>query len=101
MYATGLLRMSPQDEPRIRSAMLAVLGELAGPDRIHARARVRLDKLSASFRKWARDTHHAATLTAVAQDWQRICAALPDSDPVRGECPELVAAATGHGGSAG
>lgn len=94
-YAAGLLRISPQDEPRIRSAMLEVLGELAGPDRIHARARARLDKLSASFSQWARDTHHATTLAAVAQRWQEICAALPVSDPVRTECPKLVGAAAG------
>ncbi len=95
MYAGGLLRMSPDDEQRIRSAMLDVLGELAGPDRIHARARARLDKLSKAFSDWARDTHHGATLAAVARRWQQICAALPESDPVRGECPRLVGAASG------
>jgi hypothetical protein len=72
--------------------MLAVLGELAGPDRIHARARVRLDKLSAAFSQWALATHHAATLAAVGQRWRQICAALPESDPAHGTCPGLVAA---------
>jgi thiol-disulfide isomerase/thioredoxin len=95
LYAAGLLRMSPQDEARIRAAMLEVLGELAGPDRIHARARARLDKLSAAFSQWAAGSGHGATLTAVAQRWQRICAALPETDPVRAECPRLVRAAAG------
>ena len=94
LYAAGLLRMSPQDEPRIRAAMLDVLGELAGPDRIHARARARLDKLNAALGEWAVGTRTSAPRSpAVAQRWQQICAALPESDPVRGECPRLVGAA--------
>jgi thiol-disulfide isomerase/thioredoxin len=95
MYAGGLLRMSPQDEPRIRAAFLDVLGELDGPDRIHARARARLDKLNVALVEWSAATKNAATLKAIAQRWQKVCAALPESDPVRAECPELVAAKTG------
>ncbi|HTQ35986.1 MAG TPA: thioredoxin family protein [Steroidobacteraceae bacterium] len=93
LYVAGLLRMSPQDEPRIRAASLEVLGELDGPDRIHARARARLDKLDAALIKWAADTQHTATLQVLAQRWGKICAALPESDPVRGECPGLVGVA--------
>jgi thiol-disulfide isomerase/thioredoxin len=93
LYVAGLLRMSPGDEPRIRAALLEVLGELAGPDRIHARARARLDKMNLALVDWARKTKHAATLQAIAQRWQQICVALPESDPVRGECPGLVGAA--------
>ncbi|MEJ0099252.1 MAG: hypothetical protein WDO12_05685 [Pseudomonadota bacterium] len=92
LYANGLLRMSPQDEPRIRAAFIDVLGELEGPDRIHARARARLDKLNTALVKWSADTKNAATLKVVAQRWQKICTALPESDPVRTECPGLVAA---------
>jgi protein disulfide-isomerase len=95
LYAGGLLRMSPQDEPRIRAAFIDVLGELEGPDRIHARARSRLDKLSTSLAKWSAETKNRATLQAVAQRWQKLCAALPVADPVRAECPALVAAGQG------
>ncbi|MEY2934914.1 MAG: hypothetical protein RL033_5663, partial [Pseudomonadota bacterium] len=91
LYVSGLLRMSPEDEPRIRAAMLEVIGELEGPDRIHARARSRLEKLDASLDKWAGETKNAATLTAVNQRWKQICKALPESDPVRTECPGLLA----------
>jgi thiol-disulfide isomerase/thioredoxin len=90
LYAGGLLRMSPKDEPRIRAAFIDVLGELEGPDRIHARARSRLDRLSTSLAKWSAETKNPATLQAVAQRWQKVCAALPESDPVRAECPKLV-----------
>jgi len=90
LYANGLLRMSPMDEARIRAVVLDVLGELEGPDRIHARARARLDKLNAALGEWAVATQNRATLQVLAQRWQKICAALPESDPVRGQCPQLV-----------
>ncbi len=97
LYAHGLLRMSPDDRERIRTVFLDVLGELAGPDRIHARARARLEKLSADLGRWAAGPDNAATLKSIAQGWREICAALPASDPVRAECPELVGAVPAKG----
>jgi len=44
------------------------------------------------LQEWATKTRHAATLQAIAQRWRQICTALPESDPVRGECPALVGA---------
>lgn len=90
LYVNGLLRMAPQDEPRIRAATLEVIGELDGADRIHARARARLDRLHDALGKWAKETHHPDTLTVIAQRWNQICAALPASDPASGECPRLM-----------
>lgn len=90
IYVDGLLRMSPGDEPRIRAAVLEVIGELDGPDRIHARARSRLERLRSSLGRWAGETDNAATLTAIGQRWGQICDALPESDPVRTECPGLL-----------
>ncbi len=95
LYAQGLLRMSPQDKDRIRTVVLDVLGELAGPDRIHARTRARLDKLNVALGEWASATHSADALQLVKERWEKICSALPDADPVRGECPTLVGPATG------
>lgn len=94
LYVQGLLRMSPHDEVRIRAATLEVIGELAGPDRIHARARARLEKLDAALGTWARTTKNPATLEAVAVRWHQLCAALPATDPVRQQCPALLAART-------
>lgn len=90
IYVGGLLRLSPEDEPRIRGAVLDVIGELEGPDRIHARTRSRLERLQSSLGRWAGETQNAATLTAIGQRWQQICKALPESDPVRAECPGLL-----------
>jgi protein disulfide-isomerase len=97
LYAQGLLRMSPQDDGRIRTAMADVLGELAGPDRIHARTRTRLDKLNTALGEWAGATGNSAALEAVAQSWRKICATLPESDPVRDQCPALVGPAGAKG----
>ncbi|RYG69684.1 hypothetical protein EON77_14500, partial [bacterium] len=72
LYVDGLLRLSPRDEPRIRSATLAVIAELDGPDRIHARARSRLERLHASLDRWARETGHGATLEVVGRRWAQL-----------------------------
>jgi thiol-disulfide isomerase/thioredoxin len=93
-YINALLRISPEDEPRIRTAVLDVLGELEGPDRIHARARSRLDRLSTAFGKWAKETKHKDTMAAVGERWKQICSALPESDPVRAQCPSLIGSAS-------
>ncbi|MET0281595.1 MAG: thioredoxin family protein [Steroidobacteraceae bacterium] len=92
LYINGLLRISPQDAPRIRTAVLDVIGELDGPERIHARARARLDKLNSSLADWAEQYRQAPTLTAVRQRWQQICQGLPATDSMRTECPGLLAA---------
>jgi thiol-disulfide isomerase/thioredoxin len=92
LYVNGLLRMAPQDEPRIRAASLAVIGELDGADRIHARAKTRLDRLHDSLRNWAKQTRHPETLSAIAKRWNSICASLAASDPASRECPRLMSA---------
>lgn len=89
-YVNGLLRMSPGDERRIRGAVLDVIGELDGPDRIHARARVRLEKLDAALTEWAATNGSRATLDAIAARWRQICSQLPATDPVRAGCPDLL-----------
>jgi protein disulfide-isomerase len=92
LYINGLLRISPQDEPRIRTAVLDVIGELEGPDRIHARARARLDKLDTALADWSKANKGGATLAAVHQRWQQVCQSLAPADSVRAECPGLLAA---------
>lgn len=90
LYVEGLLRMSPQDEARIREAALAVIGELDGPDRIHARARQRLARLRGRLDEWASgEPSRAAVMAAFGARWQQICAALPEGEPARSQCPAL------------
>jgi protein disulfide-isomerase len=91
MYVQGLLRMSPQDAARIRTAVLDVIGELDGPDRIHARARARLGQLDEALDQWGeKNGGGAATRAAITQRWQQICGKLPAEDELRTSCPDLL-----------
>lgn len=90
LYVNGLLRMAPRDEPRIRAAVLDVISELDGPDRMHARARVRLERLAGALKEWAATHNGAATMQAVGSRWREICAGLPDSDPARAGCTDIL-----------
>jgi protein disulfide-isomerase len=89
-YLLGLLRMSPGDETRIRAATLEVIGELDGPDRIHARTRTRLGRLDPALDEWARQTGNAAALASIGRRWREICTRLPESDPQKSGCPDLL-----------
>ena len=90
LYLHGLLRMAPEETARIQAASVQVLGELQGADRIHGRARQRLERLGAELTSWSRVPAHAAAGNAIRQRWQGICAALPAQDAARGDCPGLL-----------
>jgi protein disulfide-isomerase len=90
LYVNGLLRMTPRDAPRIRSAVIEVTGELDGPDRIHARARVRLARLDTALGEWAATTGNDATLEAIGQHWRQLCARQPATDTAQESCQDLL-----------
>jgi thiol-disulfide isomerase/thioredoxin len=85
-YLMGLIRMKPADEASIRAAGLEVLGELAGPDRIYRRTRVRLQWLDHALEKWNANGHHAATIAALRQRMEGICSQIPRTDPANATC---------------
>lgn len=93
LYVEGLLRMAPDDSQRIQTAVLDVLGELDGPDRIYQRTRVRLGKLAESLREWGSKPGHAAAFGVIADRLQAICAGIPASDPASTSCGAMLAAA--------
>jgi len=90
LYLQGLLRMTPDDAPRIQAASLQVLGELQGPDRIQGRARKRLDRIAQDLAAWSKQGSHAAAAAAIRQHWQGICESLPAMDAARSDCPGLL-----------
>jgi hypothetical protein len=90
-YVQGLIRMQPADETRIREAALAVLGELDGPDRIHRRTAMRLEKLDEQLREWNKGGAHKATITALRARRDAICKAIPDGTAARGDCEGFLA----------
>jgi len=90
LYVEGLLRMTPDDVPRIRAATSQVLGELQGPDRIHGRARQRLSRLGRELGTWSKPPRRAAASAAIAHHWSGICAGLPPGDAARSDCRGLL-----------
>lgn len=88
LYVTGLLRMAPDQDQRIEQAALEVIGELDGPDRIAARARVRLATLDQALRQWnsAAKGVHQQVLQALHARAQSICVKIPSSQPERPSC---------------
>jgi protein disulfide-isomerase len=85
-YLMGLIRMKPADDAGIRAAGLAVLGELDGPDRIYRRTRMRLERLDQVLVKWNAKGDHTATLAALRQRMEGICAQIPKTDPASDTC---------------
>jgi len=90
-YLRGLIRMKPTDDAAIRSAGLAVLGELDGPDRIYRRTRVGLEHLDQALVKWNAKGDHAATIAALRQRMDGICSQIPQSDPANATCRGFLA----------
>ncbi len=90
-YLMGLIRMKPADDAAIRAVGLAVLGELDGPDRIYRRTRVRLERLDHVLAKWNDKGGHAATIAALRQRMDGICARIPPSDPAISTCRAFLA----------
>ncbi len=85
-YLMGLIRMKPTDDARIRAVGLSVLGELDGPDRIYRRSRVRLERLDHVLSKWNAKGAHHATIAALRQRMDAICAQIPHGDAAQATC---------------
>jgi hypothetical protein len=92
-YVGGLVRMRPADDAQIRSAALAVLGELDGPNRIYSRSRMRLERLDAVLRAWNQGGTHSATIGVLRQRVADICAKVPAGDPAHETCAGFLAKA--------
>jgi thioredoxin-like negative regulator of GroEL len=95
IYATGLLRLDPDDSARIATVTGQVLGELDGPDRIYRRDRMRLARLDKALRKWDADSHgaHHAVIVELRAGMQRTCVKIPAGEPARASCDAFLAGA--------
>jgi thiol-disulfide isomerase/thioredoxin len=90
-YLFGLIRMKPTDDAAIRTAGLAVLGELDGPDRLYRRTRMRLERLDHTLTKWNVKGAHSATIAVLKQRMEGICGQIPRSDPANSTCRGFLA----------
>lgn len=94
-YVSGLIRLEPKDGARIQSVSTQVLGELAEPDRIYRRARMRLVRLDGELKKWNASAKgaHADVLKSLHTRMQGICSAIPAADESRKSCDSFLAGA--------
>ena len=95
IYASGLLRLQPDDAARIQDVAGQVLGELEGADRIYRRARMRLARLDTALRKWDADTRgaHHQVIVGLRGRMQQICVKIPLGEPARTNCDAFLASA--------
>jgi thiol-disulfide isomerase/thioredoxin len=89
-YLQALLRLAPADHERIRSAGVAVIGELDGPDRLSPGARVELRELDAELRKWNQQHRYDGDIAAMRERMSKVCGRLPESDPARTSCRQFL-----------
>jgi protein disulfide-isomerase len=94
-YLNGLLHMRPDDEMTIRQVGISVLRELAGPDKIYRRARLRLESLDKNLRAWNDAAHggHFDALVDLRGQLQKSCAQIPATEPARRTCVSFLAEA--------
>ena len=85
-YVRALLRLTPDDEAGIRSATLAVLGELDASGDLHGRNRRSIERLDKALRDWDAQHTHASVIAAAHERLQPVCARLAAEDPARPFC---------------
>jgi thiol-disulfide isomerase/thioredoxin len=93
LYLGALLRLAPMDRNRIRDVAAAVIADLDGPDRIHARTRLGLEKLDSRLRQWNAEYHFDADLRRIRTRMQRICARIKGDDAGLTSCRNFLSGA--------
>lgn len=80
LYVEGLLRLAPDDAPRIEQATAALIAELeAQPSGYHQRTRQRFERLAGQLKSWSGRHQGAQTLARLQQRMQQVCGEQPDA----------------------
>ena len=80
LYVEGLLRLAPQDAPRVEQATEALIAELqAQPSGYHQRTRQRFERLAVQLKAWGGKHHGAETLARLQQRMQQACGEQADN----------------------
>lgn len=80
LYVEGLLRLAPDDAPRIEQATDALIAELqAQPSGYHQRTKQRFERLALQLKAWGGKHHGAETLARLQQRMQQACGEQIDS----------------------
>lgn len=84
LYVEGLLKLAPDDAPRIEQATTALIAELdAQPSGYHQRTRQRFERLAGQLKTWSGKHQGAQTLARLQQRMQQAC-----GDQADGACKE-------------
>lgn len=74
LYVEGLLKLAPDDAPRIEQATTALIAELdAQPSGYHQRTRQRFERLAGQLKTWSSKHQGAQTLARLQQRMQQAC----------------------------
>ena len=80
LYVGGLLRLAPDDAPRIEQATDALIAELqAQPSGYHQRTKQRFERLAVQLKAWGSKHQGAETLARLQQRMQQACGEQIDS----------------------
>jgi len=80
LYVEGLLRLAPDDAPRIEQATDALIAELqAQPSGYHQRTKQRFERLAVQLKAWGGKHQGAETLARLQQRMQQACGEQIDS----------------------
>jgi thiol-disulfide isomerase/thioredoxin len=91
-YVHGLLRMTPDDVTRIRTAALEVMGELDPANGIYQRTRIRLEKLTSALRAWNVAPDRAAAYAAIHSSVEELCKRVQTTNLNAPSCDSLFSA---------
>jgi len=84
LYVEGLLKLAPDDAPRIEQATASLIAELeAQPSGYHQRTRQRFERLAGQLKTWSGKHQGAETLARLQQRMQQAC-----GDQVDGACKD-------------
>ncbi|MEN6683476.1 thioredoxin family protein [Stenotrophomonas pavanii] len=80
LYVEGLLKLAPDDAPRIEQATASLIAELeAQPSGYHQRTRQRFERLAAQLKAWSGKHQGTETLARLQQRMQQACGDQADS----------------------
>lgn len=84
LYVEGLLKLAPDDAPRIEQATASLIAELeAQPSGYHQRTRQRFERLAGQLKTWSGKHQGAETLARLQQRMQQAC-----GEQVDGACKD-------------
>lgn len=92
-YLSGLLRLAPDDRDTIETVGRQLIGELGGPQDVHRRTRLRMQRLGEQLRDWAtEDPRRRDVLAALDAALADTCGPAPAGATAQG-CASLLRSA--------